>query len=1100
MNDLRDRPPLAFDLEHPNLVTLPGPDAERKDSLNASGSFSLEPFRHSAPETQPSPPDELATHIQRQLKALRKSPGFKLIAESALFLKAIQLDMDCPAPPRRHVHEQLSRLLRQKTGKPLDPDHVHITLKTQTHPSVDEQGQERYSQRFSLTGLALACLDPKHQQDLKNCVPTDAPLAPSLTTGTVFELITGTPWADHYRHTLDTFWRTHEATYRTLARLSFLDSLARQSARRKISRDGYYLTLDALGFAGFPTDLQSLESGARGQLAEVHMLSLNGRQVPCLFQVRSPNTSHCFIHAPGLSAAVIEYISDDPAYMAQRLLDALNASHLHRRWLSQHFNDDNLPLSVQSVPIMDDVFSHLTKAQQTFALDLLNNADEARMIDPFKPIARSLALAGAVDLWQTQPAILKHIPSPHRLAARLMGEALPDSSLNPDHVFIAYRRGTSITPLGSVHQPVSHVHVPSEKPVSLSEALINNYRVEYPAGYIDHGGRSVVYLDPTGKGDWADDRELPLSAQSIEDKIIAIDFLSLMSAHLDEFWEQQADTIEAAFRTLFMTQAVICLKQGSLLRSGFDRVVQSLTAPGARWLTLGFEVKSSFSEGIQALQCAGLLILEGAQKNHRVLYQPGLPQAFVEFQHDEGLQKYLRHATGKEQWRTAVLNYIPQRHQQRLDYLFKLWAGIQAPTPPASILRPWTDTLYNTDVRKALNHTFHEHPLSGSPFAFMRQTLKRNALEEARQQIVTSAQLSLRYWTEQLNHLQLLLAPMSLLLTPAWMVSLATEIGIASLNIASANLPGIRAEEKRQAMLSLLSLGLFNLAPYTPRLLGGLGKKAVPAGNAVRTGSGVFVRPLNQTARLRRSVNPRNTRLEKFFHTDSVLKVWTIPGLPLSGSLAIHAWKLGRKFLLWTSSRGQARTLVISTHGHYMPWSSTVKIPNGTEIQTFAPHGYVLIDPKLHRVVSGKIGPFARSDSFGNTLAIPPSSLPPLVLTDKLMAGTSLPGRLKNYTLSKFQTVSDETYQDIAHIVRNSNISPFKNQLPPTPMDVLTVRNRFAMNAPTLDDLFQTLFAQGIHYDRILLVHCRCAALDVLLHRAPEYQGIVLKPTLINAP
>ncbi|EGH13479.1 hypothetical protein Pgy4_14386, partial [Pseudomonas savastanoi pv. glycinea str. race 4] len=182
-----------------------------------------------------------------------------------------------------------------------------------------------------------------------------------------------------------------------------------------------------------------------------------------------------------------------------------------------------------------------------------------------------------------------------------------------------------------------------------------------------------------------------------------------------------------------------------------------------------------------------------------------------------------------------------------------------------------------------------------------------------------------------------------------------------------------------------------------------------------------------------------------------------------------------------------ARTLVVSTHGYYTPWTATVKIPKGTEIRTYAPHGYELVDPKLHRIVNKNARPFAISNTKENILMYPVAAHEPLLMTDKIIAGTSLPGRLKNYSLSKFQTTSYETYDDIARVVGNSNASPLKGWLPPTPMDVLTVRNRFGKTPPSLSDLFNSLSTQGIHYDRVLLVHCRCAAISALLRRTPVY-------------
>ncbi|MFH7397116.1 putative adhesin, partial [Pseudomonas syringae group genomosp. 7] len=74
-------------------------------------------------------------------------------------------------------------------------------------------------------------------------------------------------------------------------------------------------------------------------------------------------------------------------------------------------------------------------------------------------------------------------------------------------------------------------------------------------------------------------------------------------------------------------------------------------------------------------------------------------------------------------------------------------------------------------------------------------------------------------------------------------------------------------------------------------------------------------------------------------------------------------WKLGGGFLLWKSDRGQGRTVVVSTHGYYTPWTATVKIHNGKEIRTYAPHGYEMVAPQLHRVVNGNFRPFSASST-----------------------------------------------------------------------------------------------------------------------------------------
>jgi hypothetical protein len=190
---------------------------------------------------------------------------------------------------------------------------------------------------------------------------------------------------------------------------------------------------------------------------------------------------------------------------------------------------------------------------------------------------------------------------------------------------------------------------------------------------------------------------------------------------------------------------------------------------------------------------------------------------------------------------------------------------------------------------------------------------------------------------------------------------------------------------------------------------------------------------------------------------------------------------------LWTSDRAQARTLVVSSHGYYLPWTRTTAIPNGTELRTYAPHGHELVDPMLHRIASQSVRPYAMLDGT-QTLAAPGvGPFSGLLARDTLIAGTTLQGHIKNYSLAKFQSERYESYRDISQIVRNSHQPPLQSPLAPAPMDVLTVRNRFGVANPTLQDLFGELSRHGIHYDRILLVHCRCPAVGSLLGRSPSF-------------
>ncbi|WP_459199994.1 dermonecrotic toxin domain-containing protein [Pseudomonas tremae] len=1089
--------PSAFLLEQPSVLR-PEHSSDRHDTLNASPKFTL-PTAYSPLAQTPLPPvseergpEDIASHIERQLKAMRDSPGFRLIADSALLLKACQLDMDFPPPRQHYVREQLITLLMHKSGNVLDPDTLQITFSSDDLPAVDDQGQEHYSVSLSLTDVALTSFEPEHFLALYRSVITDTPISedtPLLMTRQVFKWIGDMPLDHDYSAILEAFRVRHEATWRTLARLAFLDNLARQHTHRHISRDGYRLALDALGMSRFPLDGHVLDDSGRGELTEVRLLSLNGEQVPGIFQVRSKTTSHCFIHILGAKGKIAEYISDDPAHMPQRLLAAMNASGLYGHALlamQQH------AAVIADAPLIEgDLFTALTQASFTA---ILNGRNTCATIDLLRPVARSLALAGAADLWQTQPDILEQIPVASKMAAHIMANYLKDHhglTLNPEHVFIAYKPGHSNRPLGVPRVAPIHVHTPDEKPVSLTEALTDHYRVDHPAGYVDHGGGTEVFFDPSGLGNREQGQILKISPQALENYISGFGFLNWMTQRIHDFWDQQHSTIERAFRSSFIAQLLISLKRGKLRRSSFDLVVETL-APDAQhqWRALGFFVQGSLIDGL-VHQYTGLLVLElpGARK---VLYQAGHAEGFLEFVDDTALALHLTRKTADPEWRETVMRYVPLSHQQRLNYLFKLWGGAQAPNPPASILRPWTDALYNPDTRQAMRHSLCEKRLSNTPFAFLHQRLRQNALDDAEEQITTPAQVSLADWTERLLHLQRLLVPMSLLLTPAFIASLATEVGLASLAIAATQLPGRRHAEKNHALLATLSLGLLQRAPQTPRMLRSLSRIAKPAASKSQAALTAIDRALR-----RHVVNPRQTRLEKFFHTDALLRRWTVTTSLSPTLLPIHAWKLGRRFLLWTSDRGQARTLVVSTHGYYTPWSRTVGIPNGTEIRTYAPHGYELVDPQLHRVVNKNARPFSHSNTAVHSV-MPHTSLEPLFITDKLIAGTSLPGRLKNYSLSKFQSATDETYDEIARVVGNSRASPLQGWLPPTPMDVLTVRNRFGMTPPSLADLFNSLSAQGIHYDRILLVHCRCAAFSALLSRAPVYHAPTAGSVIAN--
>jgi hypothetical protein len=1071
-------------LEQPAFAALPDKSLEKQDTLNSTGS--LLPLPGTSLEDSQEKPANVA-HLNR-LKALRASAGFGPIAGSSLLLRVCQMDMDYPPSLRDYVRLALKRLMRDSTGKDLNPDAIRVRFTTDTNPEVNTQGREYFSRHLSLTDIALLSLNPVIGPGLTQYRFADKPLnaaAPELTVSFAINLIAHSTWLKDYTALLEKFWNDHRVTYRAVAKLGFLDRLADYHERKLITTDGYWLTLEALGLKAFPGSDLALLAPVRGGLSTVYMLTVGDTTLPGLLQVQSNNTSHCFIHTLDCRQAPTEYVSDQPEHMLRKLVEAIEPGS------SPEHAGGKARLRI----IQGDVFTAVTAAQETLSMNFLRqDVGLAGQPDTFPVIERGMRLFGAVDIWQSRPDILGRLPTPLSVAKAVMSDVLRRRhgiSDDPDTIFIRYFRGHLQEPLGHVRQAGNDFSIPDDKPISLSEALVYNYRVPAATGYIDHGARNVVYLDPAGEGTWAAERELKIDVGAIEAIIREIDFLSLMSRNMASFWQQNGTDVEAALRGHFVCQALVCIKSGSLGRSGFDLISSALEQLSANpqgsaidWKTPGFHLQHSAFEAPKLQYCPSLLILSHPSGPRRVLYQAGTLKAFREFDNQDALELYLRDAARDEAWRRAVLSYVPVRQQQRLDYIMRVWSGTQPPAEPVSVLRPWTDTLHNHDTRLALANNNDEHQVTTSPFAYIRQTLEQNNEWDAQDTVVTSQELTLVNWSRLLSHLQLLLAPMSVLLTPAAVANLVSELGIASLSIASAHLPGARHAEKRQAVLDLLTLGLLQLPPVMLRLTNALSRISTPARVAVRSGS-ASANHKTFSRWLARATRPRQTTFVRFLDTDAVLKCWSIPGNPAFSTLPVRAWKLQRQFLLWTAENSQARTLVVSTHGYYLPWSRTARIPNGTELQVYAPHGHELVDPGLHRVVSRRSRPFAVLTPADNRPAL--TAQHPYLLTDKLMAGTYTPGSIRNYSLSKFQTPFDESYQSISRIVRNSNNAPLMGQVAHGPMDVLTVRNRFGTPHPTLEQLFDALLDKGIHYDRIVLVHCRCAALKSLLGQAPVY-------------
>jgi hypothetical protein len=1058
--------------------------------------------------------DNAATHNppallnHKQLARMRNSAVARMLAGSIWILKAWQLDLEFPPTIHAYLDQRLADALRDRLGRPIDPDTLHIHFTTVENPTVESNGEEQFDLRLSVRELGRAVLDPPAFLALKRCAEPDRPLHddfPHFTLATLFALFINAQWTCDYETLVQRFWERHGDTWQMLATLSFLEGLRLSRRRKRISEDGYVLALDAAGFEWFPKTLSALTTERHPHRSAVHLLTLNDEPILGVLHLRSRFTGHCYVHVLGVRPHCHEYISDDAPWDQDAVIKALNASPWHRMHLDLSQAPNTLGLSEP----VEDLFTQLRQAHRQFSIDRLTTSspfesgahapeDEDDVL--MAPIQPAMTLVSVLDHWHGEPKILDRIPTPTTVANRIMGNwlkgldaALPHD-LDAKHVFIRYLRGTSTTPWGDPQRPPTHVVVPSETPISLGQALIRNYREEHASGYTDEGGRSVVYVDASAKGVWSPEAELSITPASVEAHIDSIEFLDVMGRRLKRFWGKQGPAIERSLKKTFMAQAVLSLKNGELSLSAFNLLVtaldetqQDVAQRQTRCHALGFYLNAGSVTGADAPACVGLLLFRHKKQPTGVLYQAGQKQPFVELDDARPLAQHLTHAAADEHWRKTLLNYMPRRFHERLAYITALWGGTVPVPPPVSDLRPWTERIYNEDVYKTRQGGVAEHEVGGCPLAFMASGLRQIGHDDAEDSIVTDREVAIHHWTQQASRLQLLLAPMALLMPVAVIASLTASAASLALSVQAASLPGHRAAERKQVFFAVLSLGLLQLGPATPRLLRMFTQLATPA-KAIGVARAL---PSSRSFGewLRGATHSRKTYMSTFFNGTGPMKTWSLLGSGMFGVEPVRAWKLGRKFLLWTSDRNQARTLVVSSHGYYLPWTRTTAIPNGTELRTYAPHGQTLIDPTLHRVASQNVIPYSM---LNTTQPVPGPSTPPFsswLEADTLMAGTSLPGRIKNYTLAKFQSEHYESYRYIGHIVRNTQQSPLAGQLPAAPMDVLTVRNRFGMTNPTLQDLFNELNRHGIHYDKILLVHCRCSAVNSLLGRVPDFHA-----------
>ncbi|MGB7127821.1 MAG: putative adhesin, partial [Candidatus Rhabdochlamydia sp.] len=392
-------------------------------------------------------------------------------------------------------------------------------------------------------------------------------------------------------------------------------------------------------------------------------------------------------------------------------------------------------------------------------------------------------------------------------------------------------------------------------------------------------------------------------------------------------------------------------------------------------------------------------------------------------------------------------------------------------------------------------------PIEKSLFEVIQKNIQERSYLDANVAITSDRELMLKNILDITKSIEMLLLIPSLAFPILNWVSLAALVTETALNLYIAK-NGDTVKERRQAVidagissLEFLLIGAFlhfrSLKFSKNQNLSEIARQDRGRPYPIASGSGVFS-----------FLKKAPVSEELFFGTTKSMQVWqiTTPDRLLS-HFDVKAWFLDEQFLLFTGKTNKAKHLIISSHGGYFPGSGIVKVPENTELVVLGPHGWQILDPKTSKLARRLVLPYGvinESQAFPTQTAFHPSlfslssntHIHPQPTNIKILAGTDVPGHIKNYSLSKYQKFGfgEESYLDIVQIVnRSRNTLPLIHEVGLKPVDVLTIRNRGGIFSPNLKDVFTSLQNYGIHYDRITLDFCRSNAFLSMIHLAPSY-------------
>jgi hypothetical protein len=630
-----------------------------------------------------------------------------------------------------------------------------------------------------------------------------------------------------------------------------------------------------------------------------------------------------------------------------------------------------------------------------------------------------------------------------------------------------------------------------EETLSLLGAALNKHL----SRYLSCTTGILIYTDPTGKGLYTTGSELDVSFEKLQKVIEEIDLeVNYNTQYLDllkTFWEKYASNIKSFVKYRFLLQSINEYANASLFKGAFELI----SAVGINSLIV--EENSSYeifnwNISIEKM-CIGdctatdIFLFKDKRQSLLVLYIASDETSFSIFNNENELQDFLASQSKTENWANQIALHFPVKSRdfvsQKLseeDFFnnplltFVKFENIK--TDLFEIL--WTNIEYQSyqDVSKLSKHRYSRA---------VHEDNWANTLENIS---------SLAGWAT----LALLIPALIFPVFNFTILSLVIiKTGVDTYRMLSNQ--SLKTRYQIAIDLGLDVIGILLGVFINEQILKAAAFSNLSSTSLINAKTTAFCRPNINAEKINLEITHAKAPIhtEAFFDTEIQMDVWLIRSnrfvetrkgvWQVLGNYNVNAWFLGDKFLLFSDATNKADHLIISSHGGYTLASKSIPVPNNTTLIAYGPHGWSLSDPGIGKVAKGQILPYA-SIARGYPSPLPGSAAPsayqkplpkylsdfagetlpnPIAIDHKVLAGTHIPGHIRNYNLKKFQFPGKESYRVIANVVTESRMST------QSPVDILTVRNRYGLLNPDIEDLFQAMRTFKIHYNKITLLFCR---------------------------